>query len=59
MKTLQIRNLKINRVINYLKYTMISYSNHSHKTYKLKEMLTLIMAFLQFHLEHAKIQRQR
>lgn len=54
MKTLQIRNREINRVINYLKYTMISYSNHSHKTYNLKEMLTFIMAFLQFHLEKCK-----
>lgn len=58
MKTLQIRNRRINSVINYLKYTMISYSNHSHKTYNLKEMLTFIMAFLQFHLEYVKIQRQ-
>lgn len=38
---------------------MISYSNHSHKTYYLKEMLTFIMAFLQFHLENVKIQRQK
>lgn len=38
---------------------MISYSNHSHKTYNLKEMLTFTMAFLQFHLEYAKIQRQK
>lgn len=54
MKTLQIRNREINRLVNYLKYTMISYSNHSHKTYNLKEMLTFIMAFLQFHLKKCK-----
>lgn len=59
MKTLQIRNRRINRFINCLKYTMISYSNHSHITYNLKEMLTFIMAFLQFRLEYVKIQRQQ